>query len=69
LYCLPIIIRAIKARRMIWVRIGTHEEKREMHIGFSCGNLKESDDSGEIGTDGRIILKWILERWNVDSMD
>jgi len=39
-----------------------------MHTGFWCGNLKERDDSGEIDTD-RIILKWILERWNVDSMD
>jgi hypothetical protein len=40
-----------------------------MHTGFWCGNLKERDDSGEIDTNRRIILKWTLERWNVDSMD
>ena len=31
-----------------------------MHTGFWCGNPKERDDSGEKGTDGRIILKWML---------
>jgi hypothetical protein len=39
-----------------------------MHTGFWCGNPKERDDSGDTGTDGRIILQWILERWNLDSM-
>jgi hypothetical protein len=40
-----------------------------MHTGFWCGNPKERNDSGEIGTYGKIILKLILDRWNVDSMD
>jgi len=40
-----------------------------MYTGFWCRNPKERDYSGEIGTDGKIILKWILQRWNVDSMD
>ena len=34
------------------------------HRGFSCGNLKEGDDFEDSGLDVRIILKWILEKWD-----
>jgi len=27
---------------------------------FWCGNLKERDNWGDIGVDGRIILTWIF---------
>jgi hypothetical protein len=33
-----------------------------MHIKFWLGSLKGKDNSEDIGIDGRIILKWILNR-------
>jgi hypothetical protein len=32
-----------------------------MHAGSWWGKLKERDLSGNLGIDGRIILKWILK--------
>jgi hypothetical protein len=29
------------------------------------GNLKERDHFGDPGIDGRIILRWILRKWDV----
>ena len=29
------------------------------------GNLRESDDLGDPGIDGRIVLKWIIRKWDV----
>jgi hypothetical protein len=31
-----------------------------MHTKFCSENLKERDQSEDIGVDGKIILKWIL---------
>jgi hypothetical protein len=33
------------------------------HI-YIPGNLKESDGLEDLGVKGRIILKWILKKWN-----
>jgi hypothetical protein len=33
-----------------------------MHAGLFCRNLQEGDTLEEAGLEGRIILKWILER-------
>ena len=30
---------------------------------FWWGNLRERDDSGDQDVDGRIILRWILRKW------
>jgi len=30
-----------------------------------CGNLKERDHLGDPEVDGRIILRWILWKWDV----
>jgi hypothetical protein len=38
--------------------------KREMHTGFWWGDLRESDNLGDPGVDGRIILKWISKNWD-----
>jgi hypothetical protein len=35
---------------------------REMHTGFLLVNLKERDHLEELGTDGRIVLKCVLEK-------
>jgi hypothetical protein len=35
--------------------------KKEVHIAFWWGNLKERDDLKDAIVDGRIILKWLLK--------
>ena len=37
----------------------------EVHIGFCWGNLRERDHLGNPGVGGRIILRWILRKWDV----
>jgi hypothetical protein len=37
-------------------------ETGEMLTKFKWGNLKEGDHLEELGVDGKIILKWILEK-------
>ena len=39
-----------------------------MHTGFWWGNLREGDHSEDPGVDGRMILKWIFEKWD-ERMD
>jgi hypothetical protein len=38
--------------------------KREMHTGFWLVNLKERDHLEELGTDGRIVLKCVLKKFD-----
>jgi hypothetical protein len=40
------------------------EVRVEVHTGFHCGNLREEDHLEDPGVDGRIILKYILEKWD-----
>jgi hypothetical protein len=35
-----------------------------MHTGFRQGNLKETDHLEYLGTDGRIILEWVLKKYD-----
>jgi len=39
-------------------------EKRTC-TGFWWENLREIDHLGDPGVDGRIILRWILRKWDV----
>jgi hypothetical protein len=41
--------------------------KREVHTGFWWGDLREGNHLGNLGLDGKIILKWILKwDWGMD---
>jgi hypothetical protein len=41
----------------------------EVHTGFQWGNLREGDHFEDPGIDGRIMLKWILEKCDGRGMD
>jgi hypothetical protein len=32
-----------------------------MHTGFWLGEWKERDDLEDVGVDGRVILKWVVQ--------
>jgi hypothetical protein len=40
----------------------TYSYGGELHTGFWWGRLKERDHLEHTGTDGRIILKWVLKK-------
>jgi hypothetical protein len=65
LYSSPNIIRVIKSRRMRWAGHVAHMGKRAVHTGFWWGDLREGDQLGDPGVDGRIILKWICKTCDV----
>jgi hypothetical protein len=35
------------------------------YTGFWWENLKEKNNFGDSGIDGRIILRWIFKKWDV----
>jgi len=41
-------------------------EKGEAYTGFWWGNLRERDHLGDAGVDGRIILRLIFRKWDVE---
>jgi hypothetical protein len=65
LYSSPNIVRGIKSRRMRWAGHVARMGRREACIGFWCGNLRERDQRGDPGVDGRIIFGWIFRKWDV----
>jgi hypothetical protein len=40
----------------------------EVHTGFWWRSLKDGDHLEDRDVDGRVILKWIFEKWD-DGMD
>ena len=42
-------------------------ENRRVAYGVLDGNLWERDHLEDLGTDGRIILKLIFKKWNVEA--
>jgi hypothetical protein len=65
LYSLPNIVRVIKSIRMRWAGLVARVGRGEVCTGFWWGNLRERDRWGDPGVGGRIILGWILKKWDV----
>jgi hypothetical protein len=53
----PIIIWVIKSKRMQWAGHVTHGSRREVHMGFWWGNMREGGHLEVLGIDESIILK------------
>jgi len=47
---------------MIWAGHVAHVGERRGIYSFWWGNLREGDDFGDPGIDGRIILIWLLRK-------
>ena len=64
LYPSPNIIWVIKSR-IRWAGHVTRMGRGEEYTGFWWGNVKERDQLGDPGVEGRIILLWIFRKWDV----
>ena len=63
LYCSPNIVRVIKSRRMRWAGHGVRmEEGRGVHKVL-VGKPDGKNHWGDQDVDGRILLRWILRKW------
>jgi len=65
LYSLPNIVRVIKSRRMRWAGHVARMGERRGVYRVLWGNMRERDNLGDPGVDGRIILRWIFRKWDV----
>jgi hypothetical protein len=43
----------------------TYGGRGEAYTGFWWGKLRERDQLGDSGVDGRIIIRWIFRKWDV----
>jgi hypothetical protein len=69
LYSSPNIIRVIKSRRLRWTeRVARMGERRgEVHTGFWWETLMEGNHLRGSAVDGRIILKWVCQKWDAGA--
>jgi hypothetical protein len=63
LYSSPNVTGKIKSRRVSWWGMWNIWRRREIHIWFLRGKLKERNNLDDTGTNG-IILNWIFKKQN-----
>jgi hypothetical protein len=62
MYGSPNIARVIKSRTMRWEGQVERRGRGDTYTVFSWGNLRERDNLGVPGVDGRIILSWMFRK-------
>ena len=55
----------IKLKRMRWAEHVARMGRAEAYTGFWWGNRRARPHWGDVGVDGRIILKWIFMKRDV----
>ena len=40
--------------------------ERRSYTGFCWGNLRERDHLGDLGVDGRVMLRWVFRKCDVE---
>jgi hypothetical protein len=62
-------VLAIKSSRMRWAgHVARMRERKWIHRVW-WENLRERDQMGDPGAEGRIVLIWIFRKWEVGGMD
>jgi len=65
LYCSPNIVRVVTSRRRWAVHVARMGERRGVWRVLVGGNLKERDHLGDPDVNGKILLRWVLRKWDV----
>jgi hypothetical protein len=55
----------IKSKRMTWARHVACMEEMRNSCRILVGELEGKDNLEDLGIDGRIILRWSLEKWGL----
>jgi len=63
LYTLPNILGVVKSRRIRWAGHVARMGRGDLCTGFWWGNLREREHWGEQEVKGKLILRWIFEKW------
>jgi hypothetical protein len=58
------ITQVIKSRRLRWARHVARRGREAVHTAFWWEILRKEDHLEEPGEEGRILLQWILKKWN-----
>jgi len=69
LYSSPNTFRVIKSRRMRWAGHVARMGERRGYTRFWWENLRERDNLGYPGVDGKILLRLIFRKWNEGGKD
>ena len=61
------IVRVTNSRRMSWAgHLARMKERGKAYIGLLCKNRKEREHMGDPDVEGKIILRWIFRKWDVE---